>query len=201
MVPILTNQQWKPQHGKMSVARPMGWFLVSISDPKTKESEVHGWRQCESLLFSLSSIAAWHQLCWCILFVQHMSPSENCHIQAHVAFTARAQLAVPKAQESSTRSQTFAAGYCCPYSGSWPPSDLVPDRCMLQRVPGCVVRSFPQTIAVKPPLLAWSLCFPLPWRVHVWLGRPGASWIATSTGRLARGQPRWCTTLGGLPNK
>ena len=126
MVPILTNQRWKPQHGKMSVARPMGWFLVSISDPRAKESEVHGWRQCESLLFSLSSIAAWHQLCWCILFVQHMSPSENCHIQAHVAFTARAQLAVPKAQESSTRSQSFAAGYCCPYSGSWPPSDLVP---------------------------------------------------------------------------
>ena len=144
----------------MSVARPMGWFLVLISDPRAKESEVHGWRQCESLLPSLSSIAAWHQLCWCILFVQHISPSENCHIQAHVAFTARTQLAVPEAQESSTRSQSFATatGYCCPYSGSWPPSDLVPDRCMLQRVPGCVVRSFPQTITVKPPLLECDPC-------------------------------------------
>ena len=56
------------------------------------------------------------------------------------------------------QSQSFAAGYCCPYRGSWPPSDLVPDRCMLQRVPGCVVRSFPQTLAVKPPLLKCDPC-------------------------------------------
>ena len=49
-------------HGQMSVARPMGWFLVFISDPRAKESEVHGWRQCESLLSSLSSIAAWHHM-------------------------------------------------------------------------------------------------------------------------------------------
>ena len=51
-----------------------------------------------------------------------------------------------------------AAGYCCSYSGSEPPSDLVPDRCMLQRMPGYVVRSFPQTIAVKPPLLKCDPC-------------------------------------------
>ena len=46
----------------MSVARPMGWFLILTSDPRAKESEVHGWRLCESFLPSLSSIAAWHQL-------------------------------------------------------------------------------------------------------------------------------------------
>ena len=43
----------------------------------------------------------------CILFVHHMSPSENCHIQAHVAFTARSQSAIAEVQEISTRSQPF----------------------------------------------------------------------------------------------
>ena len=140
---------WQAQWGDF-------WFSSLTRGPKSVRSTA--WRQCKSLLSSLSSIAAWHPMSWCILFVQHMSLSENCHIQAHVAFTARAQSAVPEAQESSTRSQSFATGYCCPYSGSWPPSDLVTDRCMLQRVPGCVVRSFPQTIAVKPPLLKCDPC-------------------------------------------
>ena len=35
-------------------------------------------------------------------------------------------LPLPEVQESSTRSQIFATGYCCPYRGSWPPSDLLP---------------------------------------------------------------------------
>ena len=54
----------------------------------------------------------------------------------------RAQSAVPEVQESSTRSQIFATGYCCPYRGSWPPSDLLPNRCMLLRTRGSVLMSF-----------------------------------------------------------
>ena len=43
----------------------------------------------------------------CSLFVHHMFPSENCHIQAHVAFTDRSQSAIAEGQEISTRSQPF----------------------------------------------------------------------------------------------
>ena len=33
-------------------------------------------------------------------------------------------------------------GSCCPCRGSWPPSDLLPNKCMLLRRPGGVLMSF-----------------------------------------------------------
>ena len=54
--------------------------------------------------------------------------------------------------------------------------------CVLQRVPGCALSSFPETTAVVPPhpervipVLSSALS------MHVWLRRPGASGIAASS--------------------
>ena len=110
--PVPTDSRWRrfpsmykqPYLGHMSVARPLGWFMVFISGTRAKESEVHGWRQSESLLSSLSSIELGTNWVACILFVHHMSPSENCHNQAHVTFSARSQSVVPQVEERGTRS-------------------------------------------------------------------------------------------------
>jgi len=82
-----------------------------------------------------------HQVA-CILFVHHMSPSVNCHIQAMLPLLPEHSLRYQRFKRAAPGRSQFATGYCCTCRGSWPPSDLLPNRCMLQRMPGCVLMSF-----------------------------------------------------------
>ena len=106
-----------------------------------------------------------------------MPPNRNCHIQAHVAFTAWSQSAVPERQENSTRLQSVRNRVMLPLSWSlatlWPLSSLI--ACSRE----CrVVRWWP-TIDLYPEPLARQ-------------GHPG--WQLPQQ-RLARGTlngaPRW----------
>ena len=92
----------------------------------------------------------------------------------------------------------FATGYCCPCRGSWPPSDLLPNRCMLQRMLGCVLMSFHRPLPY-PSLLQCdpyaNLCAA---GCTYGFGANGHPGLQHQQQRLARGHPQWCTALGGL---
>ena len=189
IVPVLTNRQQKqPYPGQMSVARPMEWFPALTRGPKSLRSTADANVSLSYPPFPALQLGT--KWAACILFVHHMPPSENCHIQAHVLFTAWAQSAVPEVQESSTRSQSVRDRVGIPLKKRWFHSNGV------REAPQHTARHSLQHVSICYKVRRWPTT-----TVHVWLRRPGHPGLQHPRWRLARGQPLWCTTLGGLQNK
>ena len=136
-----------------------------------------------------------------ILLSHNMPPNRNCHIQAHVAFTAWSQSAVPEGQENSTRLQSVRNRVMLPLS--WSLATLCPLSSLIacsREMPGCPLMTY------HIPL-PWTPCFfnAIPVLNPALPGArmalsPKASWIAASTAKASKGHSQRCTALGGLQN-
>ena len=130
-----------------------------------------------------------------------MPPNRNCHIQAHVAFTAWSQSAVPEGQENSTRLQSVRNRVMLPLS--WSLATLCPLCSLIACSRECrVVRWWPTIDPYHEPLASSMrfLCQTLRYQVHVWLCRQGHPGLQLPQQRLARGTLKGGTALGGLQN-
>ena len=102
-----TPSKKQPYHGHMSVARSVSDFWSFLSDPRAKESGVHGWHQCKSLLSSSEALQLVTILVACILFLLYIICPQAKNVIPSVVFTVRSQSAIAEVQEISTRSQPF----------------------------------------------------------------------------------------------
>ena len=141
-----------------------------------------------------------HQVA-CILFVHHIVPKRKLpYPSACCLLLPEHSLRYQRFQESSTRSQSVRDRVLFALSrGSWPPSDLLPNRCMLQRMPGCVLMSFHRPLPY-PSLLQCgpyaNLC-----AAGCTYGF-GANWhprLQHPQQRLARGAPSMVHRVGRAP--
>ena len=175
----------------MSVARPVGWFLVCHFWHEGRRDRGSRLPPMWVTPIPFRSIATCNHSVLC-MFTHHVFPSGKCHLQSHGWFS------------YGGRWQPIYVWGLLPIRGSSrPPSDLLTRHCAWPRVPGCVLSSFPNTTAVRTPVPGSD---------------PSAFLCAgrcTGPGYCARGHqrlqlPRWrlarrllqrCTTMGGLQNK
>ena len=99
---------------RMSVARPMGWCKIVTSGTKAWESEVNGWRQCESLLSSLSGLTALRTTNTPASCSRNLRPKTRTVVSRHICHCCIAPAAVSKSQKGSTRSHASCSCIICP---------------------------------------------------------------------------------------
>ena len=172
--PSVTDSEWCWFHqtsieshlGNMSVARPVGWFLVCHFWHEGRRDRGSRLPPMWVPPIPLRSIATCNHSVLC-MFTHHVFPSGKCHLQSHGWFS------------YGGRWQPFHLWGLLPIRGSRPPSDLLTRHCVWPRVPGCI--ELPLYHGCENPCPGeWSQRFPLRWQVH-WLLRPGTLTIAASS--------------------